>query len=151
MNQEGYSTSCSRTKVPTNSTSTTTKKRSYSRESDAGTPEQFPNKMFNVELFLTSNQAQCNFTTPQKQSEVDGSQGSEKDKMEQIQRRVKQSKRNITKAIEKFISNIEHYEEKYPRDDEMDQTGSAQINHATGILKAQENIKDRYTKLEDEV
>ena len=97
-------------KVPANSTSTTTKKRSYSKESDAGTPEQFPNKMFNVELFLTSNQAQCNFTTPQKQSEVDGSQGSEKDKMEQIQRRVKQSKRNITKAIEKFISNIEHYE-----------------------------------------
>ena len=90
MNQEGYSTSCSRTKVPTNSTSTTTKKRSYSRESDAGTPEQFPNKMFNVELFLTSNQAQCKyFTTPQK-PEVDGSQGSEKDKMEQIQRRVQQ-------------------------------------------------------------
>ena len=44
MNQEGYSTSCSRTKVPTNSTSTTTKKRSYSRESDAGTPEQLPIK-----------------------------------------------------------------------------------------------------------
>ena len=92
MNPEGYSTSFSRIKVPTNSTSTTTKKQSYSRESDSGTPEQFPNKMFNVELFLTSNQAQCNFTTPQKQSEVDGSQGSEKDKMEQLQRRVNNRK-----------------------------------------------------------
>ena len=100
MNQEGYSTSFSFLKVPATSTSTTTKKQSYSRESD--TTEQFPNKMFNVELLLTSNQAQC-------KPEVDGSQRSKKDKMEQLRRVIKQSKRNITKAIEKFISNIEQY------------------------------------------
>ena len=56
MNQEGY-THTSFSKVPATSTSTTTKKRSY-RESDTDTTEQFP-KMFNVELLLTSNQAQC--------------------------------------------------------------------------------------------
>ena len=64
MNPEGYSTSFSRIKVPTTSTSTTTKKRSYVRESDAGTPEQFPIKMFNVELLLSSNQGGTRGETP---------------------------------------------------------------------------------------
>ena len=145
MNPEGYSTSFSRIQVPTTfKSSTTAKKRSYVRESDAGTPEQFPIKMFNVELLLSSNQAQC-------KSEVDGSQGgkpSKKEKMEQLQRRVKQSKRNITKAIEGFMNRVTSYM-KYPTDDKVEIP--TKIDDANGILKAQENVKDRYKKLEDEV
>ena len=133
MNQEGY-THTSFSKGPATSTYTNTKKR-------LGESEQFP-KMFNVELLLTSKQAQC-------KPEMDGSQRSEKDKMEQIQQRVKQMKRKIIKDLEKFSRNIEHFEEEYPGDDEsLDQTGSDQINHATskvteasGILKAQKKSK----------
>ena len=142
MNQEGYTHTSFCTQVPATSTSTNTKKRSY-KESDTDTTEQFP-KMFNVELLLTSNQAQC-------KPEMDGSQRSEKDKMEQFQQRVKQMKRKITKDLEKFSRNIEQYEKKYPGDYEMDQTGSVMINNAKSILKEQQNIKDRYRKLENEV
>ena len=138
MNQEGYTHTSFCTQVPATSTYTTTKKRSY-RESDTDTTEQFP-KMFNVELLLTSNQAQC-------KPEMDGSQRSEKNTMEQFQQhinRVKQMKRKITKDLEKFSRNIE---QRYPGDDdEMDQTGSVQI-----ILKEQENIRDRFRKMENEV
>ena len=63
--------------------------------------------------------------------------------MEQFQQRVKQMKRKITKDLEKFSRNIE---QRYPGDDdEMDQTGSVQI-----ILKEQENINDRFRKMENE-
>ena len=62
MNQEGY-THTSFSKGPATSTYTNTKKRLG--ESDTDTTEQFP-KMFNVELLLTSNQAQC-------KHEMDGS------------------------------------------------------------------------------
>ena len=114
---------------PATSTHTNTKKRLG--ESDTDT-EQFP-KMFNVELLLTSNQAQC---------EMAGSQRSEKktnlmEQFQQFQKRIKQMKRKITKNLEKFSRNIE---QRYLEDDdEMDQTGSVQI-----ILKEQENIRDRF-------
>ena len=88
-------------------------------------------------LLLTSNQAQC-------KPEMDGSQKSEKNMMEQFQKNLKQMKRKITKDLEKFSRNIE---QRYPGDDdEMDQTGSVQI-----ILKEQENIRDRFRKMENEV
>ena len=76
MNQEGY-THTSFSKGPATSTYTNTKKRLG--ESDTDTTEQFP-KMFNVELLLTSKQAQC-------KPEMDGSQRSEKNTMEQFQQR----------------------------------------------------------------
>merc|ERR1712030_296343 len=63
-----YTTHTSFSKGPATSTYTNTKKQLG--ESDTDTTEQFP-KMFNVELLLTSNQAQC-------KPEMDGSQKSEK-------------------------------------------------------------------------
>ena len=129
MNQEGY-THTSFSKGPATSTYTNTKKRLG--ESDTDTTEQFP-KMFNVELLLTSKQAQC-------KPEMDGSQRSEKKTIEKFKQRVKQMKRKILKDLEKFSRNIE---QRYPGDDdEMDQTGSVQI-----ILKEQENIRDRLRKM----
>ena len=125
MNQEGY-THTSFSKGPATSTYTNTKKRLG--ESDTDT-EQFP-KMFNVELLLTSNQAQC-------KPEMAGSKISEKktvnvlQQFQQFQKRIKQMKRTILNKIEKF-------EQRYLKDDdEMDKTGSVQI-----ILKEQENIRD---------
>ena len=97
-----------------------------------------------VELLLSSNQSQC-------KAEMEGSQGGkprEKEEMEQLQRRVKQSKRNITKAIEGFMNRVTSYM-KYPTDDKVEIP--TKIDDANGILKAQENVKDRYKKLEDEV
>ena len=63
-----------------------------------------------VELLLSSKQSQC-------KAEMKGSQGvkpREKEEMEQLQRRVKQSKRNLTKAIEGFMNRVTSYEKKYP-------------------------------------
>ena len=123
MNPEGYSTSFSRIQVPTTfSSSTTTKKRSYVRESDADTPEQFPIKMFNVELLLSPNQ-------------VDGSQGKtprDKEQMDNLQRRVKQSKRNLTKAIEGFTNRVTSYKMNYPTDDKAEVI-STKINDAHSV------------------
>ena len=134
MNQKNILTSFSK-EPATFSSSTTTKKRSYIRKSDAETPEQFPIKMFNVELLLSSNQ-------------VEGSQGKiprDKEQMgvtqqfQQFQKRIKQMKRTILNKIEKF-------EHRYLKDDfEMDQTKSVQI------LKELRNIKDRFNILENEV
>ena len=98
-----------------------------------------------VELLLSSNQSQC-------KAEMEGSQGGkprEKEEMEQLQRRVKQSKRNMTKAIEGFMNRVTSYKMKYPTDDKVEIP--TKIDDANGILKAQENVKDRYKKLEDEV
>ena len=66
------------------------------------------------------------------------------EQFQQFQKRIKQMKRKITKNLEKFSRNIE---QRYPGDDdEMDQTGSVQI-----ILKEQENIRDRFRKMENEI
>ena len=104
MNPGGYSTSFSRVQVPTTfSSSTTAMEQNLVRESDADTPEQFPTKTTYVELLLSSNQSRFVQHNKQCKSEMDGSQGGtprEKEKMEKLQRRVKQSKRNLTKAIE---------------------------------------------------
>ena len=131
MNQERY-THTSFSKGPATSTYTNTKKRLGESDTDTVVSEQFP-KMFNVELLLTSKQAQC-------KPEMDGSQRSEKNTMEQFQKNLKQMKRKITKDLEKFSRNIEQ------RYDEMDLTGSVQI-----IVKEQENIRDRFRKLENYV
>ena len=85
MNQERY-THTSFSKGPATSTYTNTKKRLG--ESDTDT-EQFP-KMFNVELLLTSKQAQC-------KPEMDGSQRSEKNTMEQFQKKPQTNEKKNNK------------------------------------------------------
>merc|ERR1712055_499418 len=89
MNQERY-THTSFSKGPATSTYTNTKKQLG--ESDTDTTEQSP-KMFNVELLLTSNQAQG-------KPEMDGSQKSEKNMMEQFQKNLKQMKKNNKRSRE---------------------------------------------------
>ena len=99
-----------------------------------------------VDSLLVSSQSQCG-------SEMAESQGDtqrEKEEMERLQRRVKQSKRNLTKAIEGFMNRVTYYKIKYPTDDKVEII-STKIDDAHDILKAQENVKDRYIKLEDEV
>ena len=121
MNPKGYSTSSSRIQVPTTLSSSTT-------------------TMFNVELLLSPNQ-------------VDGSQGKtprDKEQMDKLQRRVKQSKRNLTKAIEGFTNRVTSYKMNYPTDDKVEVI-SAKINDAHSVLKAQDTVYVRYIKLEDEV
>ena len=103
------------------------------------TPEQFPIKMFNVELLLSSNQ-------------VDGSQGKtprDKEQMDKLQRRVKQSKRNLTKALEGFSNRVTSYKMNYPTDDKMEVI-STKINDAHSVLKAQDTVYVRHIKLEDD-
>ena len=69
--------------------------------------------------------------------------------MGRLQRRIRTFKGSLTTAITKFISNIEHYEKKYPRDDEEDSDGPAKIDYATSILKSYDRATDRYVKLEN--
>ena len=121
MNPKGYSTSSSRIQVPTTLSSSTT-------------------TMFNVELLLSPNQ-------------VDGSQGKtprDKEQMDKLQRRVKQSKRNLTKALEGFSNRVTSYKMNYPTDDKVEVI-STKINDAHSVLKAQDTVYVRYIKLEDEV
>merc|ERR1711888_67250 len=47
------------------------------------------------------------------------------------------------------MNRVTSYKMKYPTDDKVEIP--TKINDANGILKAQENVKDRYKKLEDEV
>ena len=83
-----------------------------------------------IESLLGSSQSQ--------RSEMLESQGNtprKKDEARRLQLRIRTFKGNLTTEIKKFISNIEHFEKKYPRDDEVDQIGTAKIDNATGILK----------------
>ena len=95
MNQKGYThTSSPMDQEPKTSSYSDTKRRLGESDTNTG---QFP-KMFNVDLMLTSSQAQC---------EMAGSQRSEKktnlmEQFQQFQKRVKQMKRKITKDLEKF-------------------------------------------------
>ena len=68
--------------------------------------------------------------------------------MGRLQRRVRTFKGNLTVAITSFISSIKYYENKYPRDDEVEQI-STKIDYAQDIFKAQERATDRYIKLEN--
>ena len=72
-----------------------------------------------------------------------------KDEVGRLQRRVRTFKGSLTSAITSFISNIEHYEKKYPRDDEEGSDGPAKIDYATSILKSVDRATDRYVKLEN--
>ena len=72
-----------------------------------------------IESLLGSSQSQC-------RAEMLESQGDtprKKDEVGRLQRRIRTFKGSLTTAITKFISNIEHHEKKYPRDDEVDQQG----------------------------
>ena len=98
-----------------------------------------------IESLLGSSQSQC-------RAEMLESQGDtprKKDEVGRLQRRVRTFKGNLTFAITSFISDIEHYEKKYPRDDEVDPAGPAKIDYAKSILKSHERATDRYVKLEN--
>ena len=97
-----------------------------------------------IESLLGSSQSQ--------RSEMLESQGNtprKKDEARRLQLRIRTFKGNLTTEIKKIISNIEHYEKKYPRDDEVDQIGTAKIDYATGILKSFDRATDRYVQLEN--
>ena len=129
--------------VPTTfKSSTTAMEQTLVRESDAGTPEQFPIKMFNVELLLSPNQGGTQGETPREKEQME--------QMKKLQRRVKQSKRNLTKAMEGFINRVNSYKMNYPTDDKVEVI-STKINDAHSVLKAQDTVYVRYIKLEDEV
>ena len=97
-----------------------------------------------VDSLLVSSQSQC-------RSEMAESQGDtprKKEEVGRLQRRVRTFKGNLTFAITSFVSRINYYENKYPRDDEVEQI-STKIDYAQDILKAQERATDRYIKLEN--
>ena len=97
-----------------------------------------------VDSLLVSSQSQC-------RSEMAESQGDtprKKEEVGRLQRRVRTFKGNLTVAITSFISSIKYYENKYPRDDEVEQI-STKIDYAQDIFKAQERATDRYIKLEN--
>ena len=80
--------------------------------------------------------------------ETQGDTPRKKEEVGRLQRRVRTFKGNLTVAITSFISSIEYYEKKYPRDDEVEPI-STKIDYAQDILKAQERAMDRYVKLEN--
>ena len=97
-----------------------------------------------VDSLLVSSQSQCR----SEMAENQGDTPREKEEMERLQHRVKQSKRNLTKAIEGFVSKITYYKTKFPTDDKVEII-STKIDCARDILKAQERATDRYIKLEN--
>ena len=85
------------------------------------------------------------------QAELLDSQGSilrKKEETKRTQRRIGTFKGNFTNEAKKFISLVEHFEDKYPPDDNTDLTGSKMIDYATGILSSFNRVIDRYVALE---
>ena len=97
-----------------------------------------------IESLLGSSQSQCRA----EMMEAQGDTPRKKDEVGRLQRRVRTFKGNLTFAITSFISRITYYENKYPRDDEVEPI-STKIDYAQDILKAQERAMDRYDKLEN--
>ena len=97
-----------------------------------------------IELLLGSSQSQCRA----EMIETQGDTPRKKEEVGRLQRRVRTFKGNLTVAITSFISSIEYYEKKYPRDDKVEPI-STKIDYAQDKLKAQERAVDRYVKLEN--
>ena len=98
-----------------------------------------------IESLLGSSQSQSR----SEMLEPQGDTLRKKDEVKRLQLRIRTFKGSLTTEIKKFISFIEHYEKKYPRDDEVDPIGTAKIDYATGILKSFDRVTDRYVQLEN--
>ena len=72
-----------------------------------------------------------------------------KDEVKRLQLRIRIFKGSLTTEIKKFVSFIEHYEKKYPQDDEVDLIGTTKIDYANGILKSFDRVTERYVQLEN--
>ena len=86
------------------------------------------------------------------QVELLDSQGSilrKKEGTKRIQRRIGTFKGNFTTETKKFIGLVEHFENKYPQDDDTDLIGSKMIDYAAGILSSFNRVIDRYVALEN--
>ena len=86
------------------------------------------------------------------QAELLDSQGSilrKKEETKRIQRRIGTFKGNFTTETKKFIGLVEHFENKYPPDDNTDLIGSKLIDYAAGILSSFNRVIDRYVALEN--
>ena len=86
------------------------------------------------------------------QAELLDSQGSilrKKEETKRIQRRIGTFKGNFTTETKKFIGLVEHFESKYPQDDDADLIGSKLIDYAAGILSSFNRVIDRYVALEN--
>ena len=72
-----------------------------------------------------------------------------KEETKRTQRRIGTFKGNFTNEKNKFISLVEHFETKYPLDDNnIDLPGSIMIDYANGILGSFNRVIDRYVALE---
>ena len=71
-----------------------------------------------------------------------------KDETKWTQRRIGTFKGNFTNEAKKFISLVEHFENKYPLDDNTDLIGSKMIDYAAVILSSFNRVIDRYVALE---
>ena len=71
-----------------------------------------------------------------------------KDDMGRLQRRVRTFKGSLTSAITNFNGHVEHYEKKYPTDNEEGSVGPDKIVCANSVLRSVDRATDRYIKLE---
>ena len=72
-----------------------------------------------------------------------------KEETKRTQRRIGTFKGNFTTETKKFIGLVEHFESKYPQDDNTDLIGSKLIDYAAGILSSFNRVIDRYVALEN--
>ena len=79
----------------------------------------------------------------------EGNTPRKKDEVKRLQLRIRTFKGSLTTEIKKFVSFIEHYEKKYPQDDEVDLIGTTKINYANGILKSFDRVTEWYIQLEN--
>ena len=98
-----------------------------------------------IESLLGSSQSQSRSEMLEPQRETQ----RKKDEVKRLQLRIRIFKGNLTTEIKKFVSFIEHYEKKYPQDDEVDLIGTTKINYANGILKSFDRVTERYIQLEN--
>ena len=96
-----------------------------------------------IESLLGSSQSQSEMLEPQ------GNTPRKKDEVKRLQLRIRTFKGSLTTEIKKFISFIEHYEKKYPQDNEVDLIGTTKIDYANGILKSFDRVTERYIQLEN--
>merc|ERR1711888_311682 len=72
-----------------------------------------------------------------------------KEETKRTQRLIGTFKGNFTTEKNKFISNVEHFETKFPLDDNnTGPPGSIMIDYANGILGSFNRVIDRYVALE---
>ena len=90
-----------------------------------------------IESLLGSSQSQCRAEMIETQRDTP----RKKEEVGRLQRRVRTFKGNLTFAITSFVSRINYYKNKYPKDDEVELI-STKIDYAQDILKAQDRATD---------